>query len=540
MRGAIHRWAGWPILKKKASLRICFVCLFFSVVLIRFSSTPSAYTSFSCRPYSTSIPYFHTKINISNGVKLWSDACNELRVKQLLLSPKQFTKCDADDKPFIDCRFENVKLEDSASDRLQISERGLSFLDKDGLDFYKLQISAFMKVKSGKTSSNPIIVRNVVDLERQKLPGDRSKVRSQSWPPLSKKFGLVLRSGPLEGCSTVFSEDVVIFYAYHTQNVWHLHEGLFRLWRTIRNNGLQLDDITVIQIDKEGDVWNHEEYLKPFTGVRWLKLIDVPTNSCFQKLHVVGYPQHMFDKIQADIFDVKKYRSFMLNGLNINESVDCHSQKTEITFISRRNRKKGGQPGQKVPNGNRHLQNEDDLIKKISSIENFNARAYSFEALSKREQMKISCKSDILIGVHSGGLLNALWLKPGALLLQTQVPGVEYGNREIWKRPPLLVIQGIGYYDMEQLAKNVGAYFGNIYATGYSGPSKEVANCKFHTNKTEEFIQMCYNVFKKERISFTEGTDFTIDSEILLFEIYKWRKMSPSYVQGLPYMALKS
>jgi len=300
-----------------------------------------------------------------------------------------------------------------------------------------------------------------------------------------------------------------------------MHEGLFRLWRTLWSNDLLHKSIIVIQIDKEGDKWHHKEYLDAFKYVRWQKLTDVPMNSCFRKLHVVGYPQYMFDKVQADISEVKEYRSFMIKGLDIEESAKCYSKKIEVTFISRRNRRKAND-GQKIPRGNRHLANEYDLIRRISSMKNINVNAYSFEALSKQEQVKVSCRSDILIGVHSGGLLNAIWLKPGSLLLQTQVPGVEYGSHEIWKRPPLLVIQAIHYFDMEQLAENVGAHYETLYASGYKGPSKEVESCKFQLRNDTKFLEKCYNIFKEERSSFTAGTDFTIDSKILLAKIYNW------------------
>jgi hypothetical protein len=458
---------------------------------------------------------------------LWSEACNRLREEQLLSSPEQFTQCDTDNKPFLDCKFKNVRIEDLDINRLQKNERGLSVLDKDGLSFHKLQLSGFAKGKVEKSEANPILIRNIIDLERQQLPKERSKFQTKKWPILTKKFGLVLRTEPMDSCSSIYSEDVIIFYAYHTQNVWHLHEGLFRIWRTMHSNGLLHKSITVtfssalpLRITSLAGMSGYQFYL-----ITLLK--DVPVNSCFRKLHVVGYPQYMFDKVQADISDVQAYRSFMMEGLDIKESIDCYSKKIEVTFISRRNRRNAN-TGQTVPRGNRHLLNEDDLIKKISSIANFSASAYSFETLSKQEQVNVSCRSDILIGVHSGGLLNTLWLKTGSLLIQTQVPGVEYGSHEIWKRPPLLVIQGIGYYDMEQLAENVGAYYDNLYSIGYNGPSKEVESCKLHVKNDTKFLEKCYNIFKRERILYTAGTDFTIEEPLLLSKIDKWRKSNDS------------
>ena len=115
-------------------------------------------------------------------------------------------------------------------------------LDGDGLSFHKLQFSALAKAKteveSEKSQSNPIFIRNIIDLERQQLPRGRTKFWTEKWPILTKKFGLILRNVPMDSCRSIFSEDVILFYAYHTQNVWHLHEGLFRVWRTMENNAL--------------------------------------------------------------------------------------------------------------------------------------------------------------------------------------------------------------------------------------------------------------------------------------------------------------
>ena len=82
----------------------------------------SGYTQFRCEPFDRSVPYFHTKINISKGVNLWCESCNELNTVQILSAIEQFTKCDTDNKPFQNCTFENVKLEIAESDRLQIVE----------------------------------------------------------------------------------------------------------------------------------------------------------------------------------------------------------------------------------------------------------------------------------------------------------------------------------------------------------------------------------------------------------------------------------
>ena len=174
---------------------------------------------------------------------------------------------------------------------------------------------------------------------------------------------------------------------------------------------------------------------------------------------------------------------------------------------------------ERIPPGNRHLRNEEDLIKRINAHFKFEAHAYSFEQMSKYNQVQIICSSDILIGVHSGALLNILWLKPRSLMLQTQVPGAEYGTSEIWRRPRILVQQGIGFYDMEQLSINIGVHYGTVYSREYQGPSKDVQKCKSLYIKD---LSSCFSIFKKERSLFSKGANFSVPFDHLAVKIETW------------------
>jgi capsular polysaccharide biosynthesis protein len=40
------------------------------------------------------------------------------------------------------------------------------------------------------------------------------------------------------------------------------------------------------------------------------------------------------------------------------------------------------------------------------------------ELLSKRDQMDIVTKADVVIGVHGNGLTNAIWMKPGGAVIE--------------------------------------------------------------------------------------------------------------------------
>jgi len=479
----------------------------------------SSVTSIACEPVGKPLPYFHSKINYTAGVKLWERSCEDLSAEQELYDHNQLLKCSVDNKPFSHCSFKNIKLDRVDPNRYNIVEPGLSDSDQDGLFVHGLEFSVFSSYEKSS-----LFIRNLLDLERQQLPKRRNITDAKNWPILTKKFGVSVKNS-LQNikCDVEFTNTVILLYAYHTHSVWHLHEGLFRLWRTMKTSGaLHKSNVTVIRIDKEKNIWSHREYLDVFKSVKWIHVSEVPVNSCFNDLIVVGYPQHMFDKVQRRNLDVIEYRAFMMAGLGVNEEKDCNSNLPQVTFISRRNRMHVSSWDDRVtPSGNRHIINEDTLVKSIEEKFSFQARAYSFEKMSKLDQVRIVCKSSILIGVHSGALLNTIWLKPGSLLLQTQVPGSEYGSHEIWKRPAILVHQGIGFFDMEQLAKNIGVYYKTVFSSLYRGPSKDIENCKIPLKKDLKF---CFNAYKRERLVFTEGTDFTLGVEDVLQKIEIWVK----------------
>lgn len=477
----------------------------------------STVSRFSCQLLSEPLPYFHTKVNYTEGVILWNHSCHELENEQKVNGDLgQFLSCNADDKPFSHCEFKNILLEEIETDRNQVWEPGLKDTDKDGLTAHGLQFSIF---HSKKRRSKAVFIRNIIDIERQQLPRNRDVTNAAEWPVITKKFGAVIKHIDDRTCMHHYKHPVFLLYAYHTWNIWHLHEGLFRLWRTMKSYGLLGSAVTVIRADKEQNIFHHKEYLDVFAFVKWQHISEIPKNSCFEEMYVVGYPQHMFDKRQHRIADVAEYRAFMMQGLGIKEEEDCFTNETRVTFISRRNRMMRQTKDERIPPGNRHLRNEEDLIKRINSHFKFKARAYSFEQMSKYNQVQIICSSDILIGVHSGALLNILWLKPRSLLLQTQVPGAEYGTREIWRRPRILVQQGIGFYDMEQLSMNIGAHYGTLYSRDYQGPGKDVEKCK---NLYIKDLSVCFSIFKKERSLFSKGVIFSVSFEDLAAEIESW------------------
>jgi capsular polysaccharide biosynthesis protein len=42
------------------------------------------------------------------------------------------------------------------------------------------------------------------------------------------------------------------------------------------------------------------------------------------------------------------------------------------------------------------------------------------EKLSKREQMALVTKADVILGVHGNGLTNEIWMKPGGAVIESE------------------------------------------------------------------------------------------------------------------------
>eukprot|EP00227_Mantoniella_beaufortii_P018491 CAMPEP_0197581944 /NCGR_PEP_ID=MMETSP1326-20131121/5307_1 /TAXON_ID=1155430 /ORGANISM="Genus nov. species nov., Strain RCC2288" /LENGTH=469 /DNA_ID=CAMNT_0043145933 /DNA_START=452 /DNA_END=1861 /DNA_ORIENTATION=+ len=460
-----------------------------------------------------------------NGVKLWDPGCVILN-DEVKVSIASLTSCDVDNTPFADCLLRRVSLDSIQNNRVAFRQRGMKRVDGDAFTALGRQLTARLPPRAflGR-GDRPLWVRNIMSLERQRLPTNRDRLNPSSWPQLTKKLGVTLSAGSsLPPCGYVFETPVVFLYAYHCSSVWHTHEGLYRLWQTMRSHDLLgRKDVTVVRIDKHRDgqpaTWPHRNYWDVF-DVKLMNVSSLEPSTCFDELYVVGYPQHLFDKRDTSAADVQEYRSFMLRGLGIREETECNSAVPSVILISRCGRLALLEHSAMKNFGRRHMLNEERVISLLRATTKADVEAVSFELLSRKEQALKVCKASVLIGVHSGALLHTLWLKPKKILIQVQSAGEEYGTRQIWTRPHVLVTQGIGHFDMEQLAYNVGAKYFNQFVNGATGPSAVVESC---TRPLLGPIKLaaCFQVFKKERAIFARGDDFRVNETEIVLKVKK-------------------
>lgn len=60
-----------------------------------------------------------------------------------------------------------------------------------------------------------------------------------------------------------------------------------------------------------------------------------------------------------------------------------------------------------------------DLVAAIRSLPDVELHVAQMERLSKRDQMALISRADVVVGVHGNGLTNEIWMKPGGAVIES-------------------------------------------------------------------------------------------------------------------------
>ncbi|KAL7410113.1 hypothetical protein BDY24DRAFT_187218 [Mrakia frigida] len=63
-------------------------------------------------------------------------------------------------------------------------------------------------------------------------------------------------------------------------------------------------------------------------------------------------------------------------------------------------------------------ESHEALVAALASLNTVDFHVAAMEGLSKKAQMELASKADVLIGVHGNGLTNEIWMKPGGAVLE--------------------------------------------------------------------------------------------------------------------------
>lgn len=59
------------------------------------------------------------------------------------------------------------------------------------------------------------------------------------------------------------------------------------------------------------------------------------------------------------------------------------------------------------------------LVKAIETLD-VDLHVAQMERLSKKDQMELVSKADVVLGVHGNGLTNEIWMKPGGAVIESE------------------------------------------------------------------------------------------------------------------------
>lgn len=160
------------------------------------------------------------------------------------------------------------------------------------------------------------------------------------------------------------------------------------------------------------------------------------------------------------------FSEHILHRLNIEQlSIKSKKPKIRITFLSRNTKY-------------RNVLNEQELIKKISSNEDYEVNRVVFDKnIRFIDQLKITVQSDVFIGIHGAGLTHLLFLPKWATLFELH----NCGDPNCYK--DLARLRGINYitWSNDMLAELIDA--------GYKdGSHDKFKNYKFNAAEFERLV----------------------------------------------------
>lgn len=158
------------------------------------------------------------------------------------------------------------------------------------------------------------------------------------------------------------------------------------------------------------------------------------------------------------------FSEHILHRLQVKQNLPEKNKRIRITFLSR---------GTKY----RKVLNEDELIKKITSNGNYVVERVNFgRNISFKDQLKISCNTDVFVGLHGAGLTHLLFLPKWASLF-------ELYNCEDNCYKDLARLRGVNYLTWENTTM-----LESIDAGYEQGDHEKFKNYRFDVNEFERLV----------------------------------------------------
>ncbi|KAL4237441.1 hypothetical protein ACF0H5_002158 [Mactra antiquata] len=198
---------------------------------------------------------------------------------------------------------------------------------------------------------------------------------------------------------------------YHTMTDW------FNTYLVTKVFHLDPKNVTILWIDGHPDGGLDSVWRTIFGKVVRIGEIREPVKFSNMIWGIVGYDSLIEDHFSQEVPYLEDFRTLFLSsfGVTIDDQLDC--DKLNVLLIWRRDYV--AHP--RNPSGSvaRKIKNEDELFETMTEVfEGHNVKAMQIDLLPMSEQLSITSKTDILIGMHGAGLSHSLFLPRHAGLIE--------------------------------------------------------------------------------------------------------------------------
>lgn len=204
---------------------------------------------------------------------------------------------------------------------------------------------------------------------------------------------------------------------YEYVNMYHTMTDWFNTFLVTKVFKLSPENITILWIDGHPSGGLDSTWRHLFGKV--VRIGEISRPIAFRSLiwGIVGYNSPLNEHGLPEVSYLVEFRQFFLSkhGIFPEDALNC--KMLNILILWRRDYV--AHPRNPSGSISRKIKNEDELLRKISDIfKGHHVRGLQIDTLPMREQLIITSKTDILIGMHGAGLSHTLFLPGHACLIE--------------------------------------------------------------------------------------------------------------------------
>ena len=248
--------------------------------------------------------------------------------------------------------------------------------------------------------------------------------------------------------------------AYHMGNLGHLYETIFRLFLELksRSDFMNVKQIIILNAEKEVPFLTLLKQLFPKIQIispwHFSRKFVCVRNGIF-----VGFPNHALGRADTSHEETKLFHEFLRERFKLTRAKDSSRESRPLVVFMSRN----SLPDPK--RARRHLNNEAELADLLTEQTKWKVRVVSMQTLNFQEQAQLMYETSVLVSVHTAGFYNVLFMQPGSVAIQVNVPGTHFGSIEYEYRPQQpFWMRGMWQTPVERICRHRDVVFLELWA----------------------------------------------------------------------------